>query len=109
MSDLTDLELCKRIADIENVTVRDTGEELEWVKCPKSAIEPKYDDYNPLTDDALCFHLMVKYDVNIDRYHDSAFILSEYTDRPHKSNVSFAIDMNVNRAILLAIVEANKS
>lgn len=97
------LAICKRIAEIDGVTVRDTGEDLEWIRCPKSAIEPKYDDYNPLTDDALCFQLMVKYKVDIE--HFKCGTVSAYIEDKNHGEV---IDTSPNKAILLTIIEAHK-
>jgi len=59
---MTDLEICKRIAEIEGLS------EHRF----RNYCNAEYDDecrlisvdhYNPLTDKALCFDLMVKYDV----------------------------------------------
>lgn len=96
---MNDLAICKRIAEIENVLVRDTGEDLEWIKCPKSAIEPKYDDYNPLTDDALCFQLMIKYNISLHKDNNGLFWTWGRAKRTNK---------NPNKAILLAIIEDHK-
>jgi len=99
MSDLTDLELCKRIVEIE-------GECIDF--CTDSFVvvhnggDGKY--YNPLTDDALCFQLMVKYKVDIE--HFKCGTVSTYIDDSVHGEV---IEINVNRAILLAIIEANNN
>lgn len=66
MSELTDLEICKRIAEIEGFDYQ--------------VIEPLFPNrgahiavgdnlprtYNPLTDKALCFELMVKHQIQLD-------------------------------------------
>ena len=102
---MNDLEIETRIAEIEGHTLVHSN---NWGKYvigkPYCADEVVYE---PLTNDALCFQLMVKYDVNIDRDCDSAFIMDDYRDSPHKANISFAIDMDVRKAILLAIIEAH--
>ena len=85
MSELTDLEICKRIAEIEGVelfltydkalnkkvlvnTYMDKGvkwhhaaesEECFFTRVYSMPSEYKKAFYNPLTDDALCFQLMV--------------------------------------------------
>ena len=101
---MNDLEICKRIAEIEGVTVRDTGEDLEWIKCPKTAIEPKYDDYNPLTDDGLCFRLMVKYNCKLSKYSDG---FSAYSQWDHL-NSGRELTESPNKAICLSIIAAHK-
>jgi hypothetical protein len=103
MSELTDLQLCKRIAEIEGVgfgTYESTNQSGK--KCELYF-------YNPLTDDALCFQLLKKYDIDLIAPYrpngdvlweaqifidDCADALSEYGSNP-------------NKAILLAIIEAN--
>ncbi len=111
MSELTDLEICKRIAEIEGVHVFNDGAAL-LVPDYEESLRTGYDEdkeYNPLTDDALCFQLMVKYEVNVNRYYDSVTIDSDYNDKPPLANVSFATDdVSINKAICLAIIEANK-
>jgi hypothetical protein len=107
---MKDLEICKRIAEIEGVTVRDTGEDLIWTKCPRSALEPKYDDYNPLTDGDLCFQLMVKYDCDLmspyrpnnDTHWECQIFADDCFDAVSIFNDS------PNKAICLAIIEAHK-
>lgn len=102
--ELTDLEICKRIAEIEGY----------FIECalPHAVIIHNGGDgnnYDPLTDDSLCFKLMVKYEVNINRYYDCATIDSDYTDRPPVANESFSTDdTSINKAICLAIIEAHK-
>lgn len=54
MSELTDLEICKKIAEIEGF--------------PEQVLEFHDDhilNYSPLTDKALCFDLMVKYELDL--------------------------------------------
>jgi len=102
---MNDLEICKRIAEIEGLsTLVFNGVHLierEPFESCESAIF-----YNPLTDDALCFQLMVKYKVKIvferapDYYHAIGF---------YKDNTKFCeSDENPNKAICLAIIEAHK-
>lgn len=105
---LTDLEICKRIAEIEgkkgiivrplgdgknHVTVRFT-ECTGYIKCVA---------YNPLTDDALCLQLMLKHKISVDFRADGrvqAFIDSEKTTK-------CVTDKTPNKAICLAIIKAN--
>ena len=65
MDKLTDLEICKRIAEIEGA--KETLYSYSNFNTPKE-LTAVFDsstvfNYNPLTDDALCFKLMVKYNV----------------------------------------------
>lgn len=106
MSDLTDLDICKRIAEIEGYQT----ESFEGYECcafkGDEHMKPhigKYNfiPYNPLTDDRLCFQLMVKYKV-------SPFVNSDYTSvTNYEHNMTLARDENPNKAICLAIIEAN--
>ncbi len=59
---MTDLEICKRIAEIEGIS------EYRFINYCNAEYDDEcrlisVDHYNPLTDKALCFDLMVKYDV----------------------------------------------
>ena len=108
MEQLTDLELCKRIAEIE-CYVFDTGGKYFRCEITEHGKVVGYINYNPLTDDALCFQLLKKYNIDLispylpnndTKYEAQIFIngiadvLSEYDD-------------NANKAILLAIVAAH--
>ncbi len=58
---MDDLEICKRIAEIEGLkTWQHPNGELY---IDAESYEKMY-IFNPLTDDALCFQLMVKYKVS---------------------------------------------
>ena len=100
MEELTDLEICKRIAEIDGKT------DIEVVP---SAV---YGDliltnsglFNPLTDDALCFQLMVKHGVTVSFEEIEAYIYNDYKTK----SVCFDKDKTPNKAICLAIIEANK-
>ena len=95
---MTDLEICTRIADIEGIKqgycVRNT---------PYRCL------YNPLTDDALCFKLMAKYDVNVvsplrlgGATKWEAQIFSDEGE-----HVTCIYDEYLNKAICIAIIEAH--
>ena len=115
MNELTDLEICKRIAEIEGV--KDGIDKavnkselalMKYTEVITTSLQEFCDIYNPLTDDALCFRLMVKYEVDIDFYLDVARIQSDYSDgRPSKGQQSFAGGF-INQAICLAIIKANE-
>ncbi len=58
---MTDLEICKRIAEIEGIHVSNVDAGM----------------YDPLTDKALCFDLMVKYDVRVEPSDCNAWLDNE--------------------------------
>jgi len=71
---MKNLEICKRIAEIEGLTVADDDVRTQfnvigfWVVSDvcTTGDEPwvrSITEHNPLTDDALCFQLMVKYKI----------------------------------------------
>ena len=93
MSELTDLEICKRIARIEYPLCT-----LEWCK---DTLFVHDEIYNPLTDKALCFDLMVKHELEVFKVDSKWFCI--WTG----SNLTTS-DKNPQRAICLAIVEPDK-
>jgi hypothetical protein len=117
MNELTDLEICQRIAEIEGVT--DTvnvaieaisNQKYNSIFNPNNITSPPtFDDiYNPLTDDALCFKLMVKYKITVEftRYYES---LKSNTIKAFYNDVgygSYIRDINPNKAICLAIIKS---
>jgi hypothetical protein len=102
MSKLTDLEICKRIAEIEGVDFRiQNGKVLP--ENPAEAITGKLTDvYNPLTDDALCFKLMIKYNVSFWQ-NDGIFIFCAKVRNADFRVVRVKLP---NLAICLAIIES---
>ena len=64
LNDLTDLEICKEIARIEGVNAKSRykGRAGEYLY-----VDHVDEEFNPLTDKALCFDLMVKYGVSFER------------------------------------------
>ncbi len=108
MAKLTDLEIEKRIAKIEGIEVSESVMMLGGNPIPtgRGLITDKYIVFSPLTDDALCFQLMVKYKIQ--------FMPSKFTPRcdGRKQFGAVSDDLilrsnNPNKAICLAIVEAN--
>ena len=111
---MNDLEICKRIAEIEGLDfylLESGGDTYPLIKAwqdsvlkdkcvPKRFFEAR--DYNPLTDDALCFKLMVKYKVDINNDEYNGLCTAWYAE--YKS----VQDVNMNKAICLAIIEAHK-
>ena len=105
LNDLTDLEICKDIARIEGkkVIMGDGSERntLFFIDGYSEKYGIKLDHkYNPLTDKALCFDLMVKYVV--DFFHrDGTYSASD--------NKSFVVDdAKPHRAICLAIIAQHR-
>lgn len=63
--------------------------------------------YNPLTDDALCFKLMVKHKVSVD-FTDGKFNPVRCQAFYNQKELRCKQDKNPNKAICLAIIEAHK-
>tara|TARA_R110002020_G_scaffold467655_2_gene691421 strand:+ start:9225 stop:9596 length:372 start_codon:yes stop_codon:yes gene_type:complete len=111
MKELTDLEICKKIAEIEGKYTELLDKQASYnarlVHVQEKANITRW--FNPLTDDALCFKLICKYEVNIDHYYGTAYIQSDYTGKTNVGQSSFSDDEELNKAILLAIIEANNN
>jgi hypothetical protein len=98
MSKLTDLEICQRIAEIEGRAISGVGSLNVFVKCEPSLIGNE--QYDPLTDDALCFKLMVKYKIILS-YHPKGY-------KAATDIFNFLFDKNPSKAICLAIIESKE-
>ena len=117
---MNDLAICKRIAEIEcHWWVTDRGLYLYIMKeYAESKDHPLPTYYNPLTDDALLWKLAKKYRVSIEYF-------AEWQRQAAESDVIAHIEMgegiwcaasvyfrdgdeSLNKAILLAIIEAHK-
>lgn len=123
MTELTDLEICKRIAEIKGVYFdinagmeRHQSNHDSFSRDMKTGVTNPYaiksfdEIYNPLTDDALCFQLMVKYKIKVmyesnPNYYHASKVIHTKGKKPFRVGQS---DNNPNKAILLAIIEANK-
>jgi hypothetical protein len=98
MNELTDLQICQRIAEIEGVDLMPyrQGDRTAFAAGSQTI-------YNPLTDDALCFKLMIKYDIapfkcefgGYECVYDVDLVLS---------GSGVVNDENPNRAICIAII-----
>jgi hypothetical protein len=105
MKDLTDLEICKRIAEIEGA--KETLYSYSNFNKPKelTAIfeSSTHFDYNPLTDNYLCFSLMLRHEVSLTygEYAVNAEILIEKEDGEHSFSAQAYCP---SRAICLAII-----
>ena len=103
MSKLTDLEICKRIAEIDGTAVHEHKSVLSGFVLLNSE---SYETYNPLTDDSLCFKLMVNHYIEIGLY--GTWYGCFKGDKPKGSDGCLSYELNINKAICLAIIEAHK-
>ena len=102
---MNDIDICKRIAEIDGVDFQCNDERvMYWRDEENSPVET----YNPLTDDALCFRLMVKYDMPPFKLPDYELYECVYDMDLILSGAGSIVDKSPNKAILLAIIEANK-
>jgi len=107
---MTDLEICKRIAEIEHGTAYvdcdDTGEFIN-INHPRS--DRGGEMYNPLTDKALCFELMVKYmrffKIQSDENLTVIYVHDLEATSP-QDLLCIVKDTDPQRAVCLAIIEA---
>ena len=104
------LEICKRIAEIDGEIVSVKQMPSGLVLFYGAELEDRRPKYNPLTDDALCFQLMIKY--KIDVVWVSSLLNND--DRVYAKNTALSNLVNekpnrgTNKAICLAIIEAHK-
>ena len=116
MNKLTDLEICKRIAEILGVKftvisgkiVADAFQVHDLFSCAHMGFI-----FNPLTDNALCFQLMVKCKITVEftRYYEHLKSTTTRAYYDHKADNGYGAyiqDVNPNRAICLAKIEAHK-
>ena len=108
MKVLTDLEICQRIAEIEGKSywLHGTGEGIcmNYIE-GKRASKVLY--YNPLTDNSLCFSLMLRHEVSVTygEYAVNAEILIEKEDGEHSFSTQAYCP---RRAICLAIIKSKE-
>jgi len=103
---MNDLDICKRIAeiDLDSDFIEVYEDEYDGI-CVKKLYCGLViaERYNPLTDDALCFQLMVKYNIEINRQFNAVYVVNRKDD----DSIVFIGDMVLNKAICLAIIEAH--
>lgn len=99
---MNDLEICKCIAEIEKINMYETEYAIYNMddlvndgQCRLPAI------YNPLTDDALCFKLMVKHNVIFAKGDLGGKFITQIKPFDHQA------DSSPNKAICLAIIGAH--
>jgi hypothetical protein len=102
MNELTDLEICKRIAEIENLEHYISENKKYCMTRDKlSTYVIRHVEYNPLTDDALCFQLMIKYKISLIQHQNNTAVYCIWDhDEKHATNTM----TNPKRAICLAII-----
>ncbi len=111
---MTDLEICKRIAEIEGYHVSTDVKPSCGSAYANIYPDNCYGNYNPLTDKALCFDLMVKYNIEVTPMLSGcwcATVADKYTfdeQIDYKLCLSW-LDENPQKAICLAIIEAHKN
>ncbi len=105
---MNDLEICKRIAEIKKimptviggVLVTNIGE-FNLFDVSRTHRANKHARY--------VLDLILEFEVCICHYTSTAYILSDYTDKPLRAQVSFddADELSFRRAALLVIIEAH--
>ena len=112
---MNDLDICKRIAEIEGVKLYGNSLTIEGtLSHVHDNNELGYNvQYNPLTDKALCFDLMVKYHIELTPLKGGDFLATpikkyDVYGAPAMCLNNGYVDYNPQRAICLAIIEANK-
>jgi len=111
---MNDLEVCRRIADIEDVHYMETKyhDEVNFLGLVSasdgSGTPPELiGEYNPLTDDALCFQLMIRHKVILQWLgdaHDGTPHYMAYVGNEEYERCS----TKPNEAILLTIIAKTK-
>lgn len=101
--ELTDLEICKRIAEIEGVE----SDFIGGLLCTKNNNGGFGGQYSPLTDDALCFQLMAKYFISV-HICGTWFGCYRGESLPSGCNSFLSYELNLKKAICLAIIKAHK-
>jgi len=100
---MNDLELCKAIAEIENVEVCCGQHKSEPVYLWINTEQKRYD---PLTDKALLMDLLIKYRVDIDWFNRNVYALYVRGDHVFTS-IYYEDDSKLPRAVILAIIKAH--
>ncbi len=109
MSELTDLQICKRIAEIEGFEyykLTDQGYMAFNEGINHSVTDRVF--FNPITDDALCFQLMVKYNVKMARLWEENDGTKHYEAYINEYSSDEQCEKLPNKAICLSIIEAHK-
>ena len=106
MNELTDLEICKRIAEIEGVKVRKCDGVICILEATGSSLmKIPTTEYNPLTDDALNHNLMIKYKIRVEPENCSAWTDN---DDGYPQYEVIHCKGTINKAICLAIIKSKE-
>lgn len=105
---MDDLEICKRIADIEGVDIFLHPQSTSPLIQQEGADMLQCKTYNPLTDDALCFKLMIKYKIDFTYAMFTDGTLHRYEAVNTITAKGYGFSDNPNKAICLAIIELHK-
>tara|TARA_R110002124_G_scaffold24569_5_gene89889 strand:- start:2 stop:301 length:300 start_codon:yes stop_codon:yes gene_type:complete len=97
---MNDLEICKRIAEIEGVETYISSISSTTLMSVCKPCNPS-DRYNPLTNDELCFQLMIKYRIEL-------FEVGRVWYCSWSGSTLTTSDTAPKKAICLAIIEVNK-
>ena len=104
---MNDLEICKKIVEIEGIHYFNPGGSNPFQELVGGSPSKVTGKYNPLTDDALCFQLMVKYRITL-HAHPNGGSHAVIHDGSCVTILSAVLNKSPNRAICLAIIEAHK-
>lgn len=108
MKELTDLEICIRIAEIEGYEflVNDSiiNGNVDIRVFPTIHLHDSF-IFNPLTDDALCFKLIREYFVDV-WYSIPTPDVGGWSAKTYDGDEVF--NLNLNKAICLAIIKAHE-
>ncbi len=102
---LSDLELCKKIAEIVYSDTEKCG--FDYSDCGTFMVDCNGDEFNPLTNKALLFDLMVKHQVQTEWFNDELGQVGILRNNDDELDVIVAFNKSrsINRAILECIVE----
>ena len=108
---MDNLEINLAIAKIECVVIEHIINTDKAIMVCSEDVEQEYKLYNPLTDDALCFQLMVKYNViliSVNESYGTGPIIGYNAFYKQLTDKIYLNEVNPNKAILLAIIAAHK-
>lgn len=116
MDKLTDLEICKKIAEIEGITVVQVVDERQNKVYLNHQTAGAYGivlhgEYNPLTDDALCFRLQFKHKITCEWLwdeNDGTPHYIAYSSEEVDSDNECKYSKSPNHAICLAIIAVSE-
>lgn len=106
---MKDLEICKRIAEIEHGACFVDGDDSgNFINLNHPMSDRGGEMYNPLTDKALCFDLMVKHDISLINVKDSTASYAVWDDSTPELKKT-EVGTNPQRAICLAIIAKHEN